>query len=89
MSATETIAQFNGKCQDRCGLRIHAGHDVIEAGHYGWRHADCEQAHLFAWVRDRLAAGDTASDVQIKLLMDRKVTPELRLAGSIYALDQA
>lgn len=81
------VAKFNSKCQDRCGLPIHAGHDEIERGHYGFRHVDCEQAHLFAWIRERLAAGDLISDVQIKLATTPNLTPELRMTGSIYALD--
>lgn len=82
------IAKKTSKCLDRCGLTIHAGHDEIEPGHFAWRHVDCDKAHAFAWVRDRLATGDLVSDVQIKLL-STAISPELRMAASLYVIECA
>lgn len=77
------VAKFNGKCQDRCGLTIHAGHDEIERGHFGFRHVDCEWASMQRWIRERIDAGDLVSDVQIKLANVGKLNMD---TGS-YAID--
>lgn len=81
------VAKFNGKCQDRCGLVIYAGHDEIERGHFGFRHVDCDRARVEAWARERFAAGDLVSDIQFKLASDPHLTPEQKAAASLYALD--
>ena len=81
------IAKYNGMNQDRCGLPIHAGHDEIEAGHFGFRHVDCDRAQAFAWVRERIAAGDSPSDVQLKLMATPGLAPAARVDASVYALD--
>jgi hypothetical protein len=81
-----TTARHASKCQDRCGLAIHVG-DEIEPGHFDWRHVDCDKAQAFAWIRERFAAGDSASDIQIKLLSSRHLSAALRMEASTYTLD--
>ena len=81
-------ATYNGKCLDRCGLRIHAEHDEIEAGHYGWRHQDCDRARLEAWVRERFAAGDECYEVQFKSTKSNE-SKDRQVAMSLYALAYA
>lgn len=79
------IAKHNGRCNDRCGLRIYAGHDEIERGHFGWRHVDCETANLRAQIRERMAAGATADVVWAWLERSEHLTVDQRIDAIFYA----
>lgn len=89
---TAIVARHDGRCLDRCGLRIHAGHDDIEPGHFGWRHVDCDRAQTEAWVRERMDAGLAVADVQLRLSYLGEcthLTAAQRMDASLYALDYA
>lgn len=79
------VANFNGKCQDNCGLPIHAGHDMIERGHFGFRHVDCELASVRAQVRDKVA--ENWSQDEIWAWLERSVQLDLnaRIDAIFYA----
>lgn len=83
------VAKFTTKCQDRCGLKIHEGHDEIERGHFGYRHADCERAQVEAWVRARFDAGDDCCDIQFKIAKATHLDADAKMMASCYALTYA
>lgn len=85
MANAPLIAKFDGKCQDRCGLRIHAGHDEIERGHFGFRHVDCERAHAEAMVRERVADGWGTERIWAWLNNSPDMTFDQKLDAIAYA----
>lgn len=79
------IATKNGKCHDRCGLTIHAGHDEIERGHFGWRHVDCDQASVRSQIRDKLADGWAIDVIWAWLERAEQISLESRIDAIFYA----
>jgi len=79
------IANFNGKCRDNCGLPIHAGHDEVERGHFGWRHVDCERANVRAQIREKLTEGWTMDSIWTWLERAEHLSMDERVDGIFYA----
>lgn len=79
------VAKFNGKCQDRCGLAIHAGHDEVERGHFGWRHVDCQLASIRAQVRSKVDEGWTPDEIWAWLERSESIDLNARIDAIFYA----
>lgn len=79
------VAKFNSKCQDRCGLQIHAGHDEIEPGHFGFHHVDCDKARIEAQIRDKVAQGWSDDQIWPWLDASQELDIQQKIDGIFYA----